>query len=72
MNLNFIKDFYTPVSICDQSVFTQSKGAISSPNYPSFPNMGINCEANINVNSNSLIKVYLKDVSLDAKFDPLF
>lgn len=61
-----VPDFYPANSMCSFNSFTQTKGVISSPNYPVFA-QNINCETNINVNTLSLIKVYIKDLSLDSK-----
>ena len=53
--------------MCPNKIFTDSKGAIVSTNYPTFTS-NLNCEANINTAPNTLIKLYIKDLSLDSKY----
>ena len=59
-----VPDYYVKTPMCGQT-FYQKKGLITSPSYPEFdPNLE-NCKAKIIVRSGSIIKAYIKEISLD-------
>ncbi len=54
-------------NMCGIPNFTDKQGAIVGPNYPYF-STDLNCETNIMVGSKSLIKIWIKDLTLDTKY----
>ena len=58
-----VPDIQEKQSMCG-GVFTGKKGALKSPDYPSFkPNL--DCNAKIKVAANKVIKVYITDLNIE-------